>query len=327
MTTFSQWWKGYDARGKIHDHYYVLGPERVLVDEVVDIVVAEHQVAEWNRHNFVVGIHPDAQIWDSLYSTSLDGGPSLTIVYGADQLSNSHLIPDLVQTKPKTHVVVFVSNAVKIEREREEQEDGTFKQVLPSYLQGFEKRGRVIECTPFTQSTAKVAVAWVQSKMEARENALVHLLNASNGDLRLVRDVVTKLKWIGEPATVRAVSVLLKGEPSDTFTDALLALDKKTAMVALRKISSSEYLQLIGHLDAQIDLAGRVHDMLVQHKTVPEIMRAVGSQAFLVPSISKIAKHYSGERRAAIRNLLAEADRRTRSGNNEGVMESLIALW
>lgn len=327
MTTFSQWWKGYAARGKIHDHYYVLGPERVLVDEVVDIVVAGHSVPEWNRRNFVVGIHPDAEIWEALYSTTMDGGAALTVVFGADKLSNQHLIPDLIQQKLKSHVVVFVSNEEKIERVREEQEDGTFKQVLPPNLTGFEKRGRVIECTSFTQNTAKIAVAWVQSKMEARENALVHLLNASNGDLRLVRDVVTKLKWIGEPATVRTVSVLLQGEPSDTFTDAILSLDKKTAMQAMRKIPKSEYLQLIGHLDAQIDLAGRVHDMLVQHKTVPEIMRSVGSQAFLVPGISKIAKHYSGDRRAAIRNLLAEADRRMRRGNHEGVMESLIALW
>lgn len=327
MSTFPQWWKSFQTRKKVHEHYYVCGEERVLVDEVVSLITAEYKVLEWNYTKLVVGLHTDGEIWDSLFSTAIDGNASLTVVSGAEKLSNMHLLPELIQTKSAKHVVVFVSNEEKIERTPEKQEDGSIKQMLPTYFENFEKKGRIIECGPFTQATSKTAIAWVEGKMEARESALIHLLNASNNDLRLVRDVITKLKWVGEPATIRNVNIFLVGEPADTFTDALLALDKGTAIQALSKMPTSEYLQLIGHLDAQIDLAGRVHDMLAMHKTVADIMRAVGGQAFLVPAISKVARHYSKERRLGVRKLLAESDRRIRKGQVEGVMESLVTLW
>lgn len=327
MTTFSQWWKSFDSKGKVHAHYYVCGSERVLVDEVSSLVQEAYEVAEWNRHKFVVGVHEESVIWETLYSSTIDGGPALTVVTGANKLKNLHLVPDMIERKLPTHVVIFISEEDKIDRVPEEQPDGSRKMVLPEFLSGFEKRGRVIECIPFTQATAKVAVAWIQTKMEAKDNALVHLLNAANGDLGVVRDVVQKLKWLREPATVRNVNVFLEGEPSDTFTDALLAKDKTTAMTALAKIPTKDYLQLIGHLDAQVDLAGRVHDMLSNHKTVAQIMREVGSQAFLVPAISKVARHYARDRRNAMRQMLAEADRRLRRGTVEGVMESVVALW
>lgn len=327
MTTFSAWWKTFNAKKKVHEHYYVCGEERILVDEVVTLITEEYPVADWNLNKLVVGLHTDAEIWENLFSSSLDAGPALTVVSGADKLTNMHLLPELIRVKSPSHVVVLISNEDKIERVAQAQEDGSNKFVLPAQFESFEKKGRVIECIPFTQSTAKTAIAWVETKMEARESALIHLLNASNNDLRLVRDVITKLQWVGEPATVRNVNVFLSAEPSDTFTDALLALDKGTAIQALSKMPSSEYLQLIGHLDAQIDLAGRVHDMLALHKTVADIMRAVGSQAFLVPAISKVARHYSKERRLGVRKLLAESDRRLRRGQTEGVMESLVTLW
>ena len=327
MTTFSSWWKTFDTKKRIHEHYYVCGEERVLVDEVMALVQEQYPVKDWNLQKYVAGVNSAEEIWDELFSASIDGGDAISIISSAEKLSNMHLLPELIKHKSSRHVVMFISGEGKIERTPEIQEDGSRKMVLPKFFENFEKKGRIIECIPFTQTTAKTAVAWIQTKMEAKDNALVHLLNESNGDLRVVRDVIRKLQWLGEPATVRNVNVFLVGEPSDTFTDALLAMDKSTAMTALGKLPTSEYLQLIGHLDAQVDLAGRVHDMLGKRKSIPEIMREVGGQAFLVPAISKVARHYSRDRRLGMRQLLAEADRRTRNGNAEGVMESLVALW
>jgi DNA polymerase III delta subunit len=311
----------------VNEHYYVCGEERILVDEVVSLITKAYPVQDWNLSKYSVGLHTDAEIWDGLFSASIDGNEALTVVTGADKLTNMHLLPELIRVKSPKHVVIFVSNEHKIERTPVRQDDGSNKFMLPEHFENFEKKGKIIECIPFTQATAKTAVAWVESKMEAKEGALVQLLNDSNGDLRLVRDVLVKLQWIGEPANIRNVKVLLLGEPSDTLSDALLGLDKSTAMQALAKLPPSDYLQLVGHLDAQMDLAGRVHDMLARRKTVAEIMREVGSQAFLVPAISKVARHYSKDRRLAVRKLLAETDRRLRRGQTEGVMESLVALW
>lgn len=327
MTTFSGWWKTFNAKKRIHSHYYVCGDERVLVDDVLESIQTHYPVESWNLSKFVAGVHAEAEIWESLFSASIDGGDSITVVTNAEKLTNMHLLPQLVRDKSPKHVVVFISGESKVERTSEQQEDGSKKMVLPAHFENFEKKGRIIECIPFTQATSKTAVAWIQTKVVAKDNALVHLLNESNGDLRVVRDVIRKLQWLQEPATVRNVNVFLESEPSDAFSDALLAMDKSTAITALVKIPTSEYLQLVGHLDAQVDLAGRVHDMLAQRKSIPEIMRAVGGQAFLVPAISKVARHYTRERRLGMRKLLAETDRRLRRGYSEGIIESLVALW
>lgn len=326
MIGFSQWWRTFNKSKKIFPHYYLLGTERVLIDEIVDNIKKYHTSPDWNRSYYVEGINDEVEIWERMFDASIDGSPMLTIVSNAEKLKNLHLIPELVTTKPNNHVIIFISSEEKIEKVRVQNEDDVTWE-LPEHLRTFEKKGKIIECQPFTQTTAKTAVQWLKEKVEAKDGAIAHLLNESNGDLRLVRDVVQKLNWMEQPATVRNITVMLHKQPSDTFLDALVALDKENAMRALQTIPENDYLQLIGLLDAQIDLAGRVNILMKQHKTIPVIMKEIGSQAFLVPSISKVARHYSPGRVRLVRKLIAEADRRLRYGDNEGVMESLVALW
>jgi len=304
----------------------VCGLETVLVDEVVSTIEKDFPVSDWNKQKFVVGVTEDIEIWEGLFATAIDGGNMLTVVYEFEDITNKELLSSLLEKKSKTHKVVLVSREPRIEKVPEKVEDETVF-LLPMHLREFEKKGKIIECHSFTQSNAKTAVAWIKTKIDAYDGAVVHLLNESNNNLRLVRDVVQKLNWMNEKASIRNVSILLNEEPSESFSDALLALDKKTAMLALNRVDESDYLQLIGQLDSQVELAGKIHDLLVQHKSIPDIMRTLKSQAFLVPQLSKTAKHYSRSRRLLIRNLLAETDRRIRRGSSEGVLESLVVLW
>jgi DNA polymerase III delta subunit len=305
----------------------VCGSETILVDEVVDILKKAYPVKSWNFNSFVVGVDEDEVIWDSVFTSSIDGGDALTIIRGFDKVKDKHLLKEALKVKLKNHVLIVVTGEDKIEKFRTEMPDGKIKHLLPEHLTGFEPKGKLIECIPFTQSTAKTAVAWIKTKVDARDGALVHLLNASNGDLKIVRDVVKKLQWLQEPANVRNVNVFIQDDPTEKFAEALLALEKDKAIDAMHKLKSEDNLQIIGHLDAQVDLAGRVHDMMSKHKKVPEIMKEIGTQAFLVPEVSKYAKNYSRERRMHIRVLLAEADRRLRRGITTGVLETLVVMW
>lgn len=327
MSTFGQWWTTFNKNGKVHEHYWLCGVEDVLVDEVIGLVQRKHEASQWNSQTFIVGVHEETDIWQSLFSDSIDSNNAFTIVRGVDKLESVQLIQKLIQTKLPNHVVVFVSNKPKVERVQIELEDGTRKQILPDYLEGFEKKGKVVECIPFTQSSAKTAVAWIKTKVEAKDGALVHLLNASGGDLILVRDTIQKLRWLQEPATIRNVNHFVAQHPDAEFAEALISLDKEVALRAIAKLSDAGSLQLIGHLDAQVDLAGRIHDMMSERKTVPQIMKLVGGQAFLVPALSKSAKYYTKDRRLSIRVLISEVDKRLRKGTRDGVLESLVMLW
>lgn len=124
-----------------------------------------------------------------------------------------------------------------------------------------------------------------------------------------------------------AVNELLSEMPRDTFSDALVAIDKKTALLALERLTPSEYSRTLGMLDQRLDLAGMVHDLMLEHKTASEIARAAGNKNFLVPEIMKVAKHYDSKRRLEIRQVLALADETLRSGEHVGVLEVVVSQW
>lgn len=327
MATFSQWWTTFNKNQKIHENYWICGTETVLVEEVIHLIKSNHKTKAWNYKTYNVGVESEEDIWQSLFSDAIDSGNSLSIVRSADKLQRKDLILKLITKKLATHVVIFVSNEQKIERYTVESEDGKRKLMPPTYLEKFEPKGKIVECISFSQSTAKTAVAWIKTKVEAKDGALVHLLNESGGDMRIVRDVIQKLRWLSEPATIRNVDYFLSETPNSEFVNALVSLDKETALKSLRAIQKDDKAQIVGLLDAQIDLAGRIHDMQSERKTISEIMKLIGPQAFLVPEMSKSAKYYTKERRLHIRMLLAETDKRIRTGIQEGIFESLVVLW
>jgi DNA polymerase III delta subunit len=160
-----------------------------------------------------------------------------------------------------------------------------------------------------------------------RPGVASHLLERANGNIRLVRDLCLKLAMFPQEPTIAMVNELLREHPRDTFAGALLALDRKTALLALAELPQDEYAAVIGTLEANVDLAGLVHDMLVQHKSNSEISRAAGNKRFLVPDLLPVARHYNPTRRASIRQLLSDADEVLRLGERTAVMETLVAYW
>jgi hypothetical protein len=123
------------------------------------------------------------------------------------------------------------------------------------------------------------------------------------------------------------VNELLREHPRDSLTNALLALDRKTALLALEVLDPGDYSAVIGSLDANLELAGLVHDMLVAHKPTAEISKAAGSRRFLVPDLLPVARHYGPKRRASIRRSLAEADEALQRGERTAILESVITFW
>jgi hypothetical protein len=142
-----------------------------------------------------------------------------------------------------------------------------------------------------------------------------------------VRDVCLKLAVFESDITLTDVNMLLTERPRENFADALLALDRKTALLALQDLPKAEYSRTLGYLDSRLDLAGLVHDMQVERKSPTEMGIVLGSQNFLVKDLIPIAKHYDHKRRLQIRNVLATADDALRSGSTEGVLEFVVAFW
>lgn len=323
MSTFSQWWLSFKKSETPRQITWVCGTEPILVDEVVDLITKAVGPDEINHVYLDARETTERQIWNEL--RQLPFGPTasrLTIVKGAEKLKNDALFIQYIKDRavlPRNYVI-FISD----EKSARRTEDG---KALWEPLEYLKNRGTTIECRAFTSATAKHAVTWVKEKADIRGRVAEYLLNRATGDLRLVRDTVAKLSVFPGEISLRVVSEMFEEKPSDTFLGALFALDRKTAMHAISEIPRNEYSKTLGLVDARLELAGQVHDMLIQHKTHGEIARAAGNKGFLVPEMLPVAKHYDKKRRMRIRNYLATVDNFSYYGVPDGALEALVILW
>lgn len=262
-------------------------------------------------------------IWNELRQLPFGSSVNrLTVVRGAEKLKNDALFAQYIKDRaafPRNYVI-FVSSEPAARRSED-------KKALWEPLEYLKGRGTTIECRAFTSSTAKHAVTWVKEKANIRGSVAEYLLNRATGDLRLVRDTIAKLSVFPGEISLKVVSEMFEEKPADTFLGAIFALDRKTAMHAIAEIPRGEYSKTLGLVDARLELAGQVHDMLIQRKTSGEIARAAGNKGFLVPEMLPVAKHYDKKRRLRIRSFLASVDTFSDYGVPDGALEALVILW
>lgn len=318
MTLFHRWRTSFDEPKQIT---WVCGEAIVLVEEVVATIRATIAPEPWNLVTLNANDTSVRTLHNELAQHPLDTGRRLIVLRHVDVITDWSFLLEWIPKRfqnPKTYLVL-VSDEAKLPR---------FEKELPDYLDLISKRGSIVECRPFTNATAKYSVPWVKSLVPMRENVARYLMERANFDITLVRDTCIKLKMLGlREITLSHVAQLLPEQPRDTFVDALVQRDIETALMALERVPSTDIGRVIGQLDARLDLAGMVHDMIAEHKSPGEMARAAGPQAFLIPEIRKVAKNYDSVRRLEIRKALAVADAAWRRGQNVGVLEAVVAFW
>lgn len=331
MSTFSAWWNAYRKKPQVKPVTWICGSEPVLVSDALDTIRHAVRPAVWNYVPLSAGEDSEREIWAEVFTFPQGQNESrLVVIRNAEKLKEPERFADFLKragSHPDAYVVA-ISNDSSVPRKEpdEDQKRRGSKGDVVDHLAALSGKGTLIECRPFTADTAKVAVAWVQAKTGMREAVAGHLLNRANGNMRLVRDTCMKMSVSGS-TSISAINELLSEQPRDTFIDALVAMDKRSALLALERIQPDDYSATLGRLDAQLDLAGMVHDMMADHATPYEIMRAAGNKNFLVKELIPVSRHYSAKRRTAIRRTLVDADEALRAGARTGVMEVVVALW
>lgn len=330
MVSFHMWRKGLEKKPEPRQITWVFGAS-VLADEVVQYVRDYLKPEPWNYVALNAGDDSERTIWAEAEQHPMDNSARMVVIRHAQELKDLERFQDWVKQRTlnaRTYLVL-VSDDEKIPKtdpSREERQKGARPEVLP-HLKSIGPRGHVIECRPFTSATAHHSISWVRSKVKMPETVARHLMERSNFELRQVRDICLKLSVFDGYPTIPLINSLLSERPRDDFIDALFALNRKEALLALKEIDPSEYGQLIGKIDAQLDLVGMIHDMQAEYHSPYDIRKAAGSQAFLVPALIPIAKHYDSKRRHSIRQMLAICDAAHRGGISTGVMEGLILTW
>lgn len=327
---YTQWMTAFEKNPtSVKQITWISGPEYVFVEDVVESIKRVVHPEAWNFFPFVAGQDSEREIWNEIEQVPGDRTPRLVIVRNAERLAHPERLQQFVTHRgenPFTYLI-FVSRDNDLPRLTPGADNKYGKGELVPYLAALTGKGHVIECKPVTAATAQKAVTWVQNKAGVKKQIAEYLLARANVNMRLVRDICAKIRvFDGEP-TINVVNLMLSEQPRDDFADALLALDKKTALLALAKIQPGDYLGTIGMLDSRLDFAGMLHDMQIEQRTNAEMVKAAGRQSFLVKDILPIAKHYNSKRRLQIRNTLAMADEALREGIRIGPMEAIVALW
>ena len=333
MVSFNQWRKSLEKNPQPRQITWICGEERVLVDDVLSYIKGYLGPEPWNYVSLSAGEDSERAIWNAADQFPMGTSHRLVVIRHADQLQQWDRFTDWIKERashPRTSLVL-ISDEYKVPKTEptpEERRKGVKPEPVP-YIAAIGAKGHVIECRPYTTATSKYSVEWVQSKVRMREGVAKHLLLRSDFNLRLVRDVCRKLAVLpaDQEVTLALVNAMLTERPRDSFADALLAMDRKTALLALQEIQPEDYGRTIGYLDSRLDLAGMVHDMMSEHKAPHEIARAAGSQAWLVPEIMTVAKHYSAKRRLTQRKILAIVDEAYQGGQRDGILETVVSFW
>jgi DNA polymerase III delta subunit len=331
MSTFSAWWKSFRKTSKLRPVFFICGPERVLVEDVVSMVKTIASPKEWNYEELDAALLEERAIWPKVFTAPFGEKESRVVV-----VRNAHLLIHLYRLVPLLKVrknpmmfLVLVGDTNGVPRKPRTEEQiklGKQGDLVPG-LDAMSGKGYIIECRPFTQATALTAVDWVISKVSMPPSVAGQLLNRANGDLRLVRDTLAKIRLLGLSPTMGLINELFSAQPRDSFVNALLAVDKKTALAALSRMSPQDYPQAVGQLLSSVKFAEMVNKSVAEHASDFDIAKRAGSRAFLVPDVKPVARFYNKKRVSEILTALADADDVLRRGQTTGVLEMLVTRW
>lgn len=319
MGSYAQWRTAVDA-GELRRVTWVCGDQRVLVEEVVDTTRRKLAVSELDYVSLSHGPGFDREVWAQANQYSLSPGNNrLILVRDAEKLTDRGQLGDwLARTRYLPGVyLLFVSNESDLPRTAGRGIQG----LLPWASAIKSPRGFLVRCTMPSESDA---IAWVRRHSQLDDSAARHLLTRSGGNLSTAAAVTAKLSLFDGRASTATIDLLCMERPMDDFTDILLSLDKRRALLRIRDLDETDRLRLVPVLDARLDLLQGLHRHQIAGHTLRQI---TGVPPFLARQYLPLARHYDAARCAHRRRVLAVVDDALRTGARDGVLEALVSLW
>ncbi len=213
--------------------------------------------------------------------------------------------------------LVFVSNETDLPYTKA----GGKKTLAPHVAKLKAPKGFLVRCTGLN---AADAITWVRRRARLDDAAAKYLLTRTGGNLSATASVCAKLALFDQDAGSATIDALVAESPTRDFTDHLIALEKRQALLALPDLDDSQRPKTIALLDSRLDLLERLHRIQIAGKTWRE---TTGISPFLMRQYLPYAKHYDVASCTQRRRVLAMIDDVFRQGARGGVFESLVACW
>lgn len=333
MATFTQWSERAD-KGEVKKATWICGDERVLVDEVVARVTTALKPGPFDLVTLTVGEAREKDVWAALNQYPIDIGNRLTIIRNADKITKWEQFESWLEDSRRmpTCYAVLVSNERDFPYNRDD--DGK-KQGLPSYIEKGRGKMHLVRCiAPWGGSAkdrneGKDLIAWAQRYANISGKDVFALMEHCGGNLTRAKSMLDKAGLFGGNMSLASLKLLAGEIPSEDFTNSLLLMDKRRALMALDYLHPDDYSRVIGSLDTNLVTMAKIFAGLARNLTPLEMARdgGIGVSHFLVQKFAPAAKHYDLARRSACRATLALHDVHLRAGARVGLMESLVAAW
>lgn len=319
MASFSQWRAAVDA-GDLRRVTWIAGDQPVLIEEVIDITKAKLGVTDLDYVSLTHTPTYDRDVWAEANQFPLNPGNNrMILIRDADTLTRwEQLTTWLSRTRALPGVyLVFVSN----------QDDlpttgtGNKKTLKPHVAQLRAPRGFLVRCTTPSETDA---VTWIRRRSTLDETTAKHLLTRTGGNLASAAAVCAKLALFPQTAGTATIDALVTETPAADFSDSLIALDKRRALLSADSLRDDDHYRLIALLDSRLDLLQKLHRIQIAGQSWRE---TTGINPYLQRLYMPHARHYDPAACTNRRRVLAVIDDALRGGARGAILEALVALW
>lgn len=319
ISTFSQWRAAVD-KGELRRVTWVAGDQHVLVEEVVDTTKRKLNVGDLDYVSLSHTSTFDRDVWAEANQFPLvPGNNRMILIRDAEKLTRwDQLSLWLTRTRTLPGVyLVFVSN----EPDLPMTGNGNKRTLKPHVAQLRAPRGFLVRCTMPGEADV---VAWIRRRSRLDEGCAQHLLTRTGGNLSAAAAVCAKLSLFSSVASTASIDALVTETPAADFTDTLIALDKRRALMTIDGVRQDEHLRTIALLDSRLDLLQKLHRAQNAGQTWRELS---GINPYLQRHYLPHARHYDPASCTRRRRVLAVVDDAVRCGARDAVLEALVALW
>ena len=307
-TTFSRWKNRVvrDGKKSIQPVTYVCGSEQVLIEDVVRTMWEVISPPPFDSVRISVDSATlETDVWAAINQFSLDGeGLRLVQIREAQRLVNWSFLDRWIEYRSlyKNSYILFVGC--------EEAPDKSYN------------RGQVVVCnTPNDEDL----VSWVKSNAVHLDNETAqHLISRTGCDLQKIANACDKIALFSGKPSPAVIDALVDVAPLDTFAEALLTLDRRSAALAVPSVPAQDLRGVVGLLDSRLDLLTRLR---ASRWTQRELASIPGVPVWLAKRYASVSRDYDPSRVLRRRRVLAVVDDALSRGETSGVLEALVALW
>jgi DNA polymerase III delta subunit len=312
IATFLQWHKRH-ADGELKRAYYLYGPDRVLVEEVVDAVRDAVAPSDLDRLTFSAGSDKDIDVWTAVNQYPLEGrAKKLVVVREAEKMKDWSTFETWLMSRsmPNTHVV-FVSDEETVDTSQ-------------PHIERIKKTGRLVKCGPLNEEDT---VTYLQLHGSIDRHTAMYLVERVGGKLWAAAECMKKAAFFNTEVTVPIIDAISIPSPGVEFTDELLAIRKRSALAVVESVPLEDYPHIVGRLDYDLEILAKIHRAARYDATVPGVIKSTKVPGNLVKKFLPSARYYDRDRVRECVRTLNFVDARVQRGVREGVLEVLVALW